>query len=215
MNKAVSFDLWVTLIGRNPNFTREKCELIRRFFKLDKTDTEILASFVRADELLDKMQEKFLVQPESITAWAIVLSEIGVEQTNVEEIKSFLQLYNQLFLDHPPILLEDTKWLFEKLFKIKQIDLYIITNTILIPGQTLDKFIKTTVLKGINTFYSDIYFPKPDGRAFQTLKNKPFIHVGDSVIADGKCVDFGIDFYQVRTNGKTLEDFWQHVKTRL
>ena len=113
MNKAVSFDLWVTLIGRNPNFTREKCELIRRFFKLDKTDTEILASFVRADELLDKMQEKFLVQPESITAWAIVLSEIGVEQTNVEEIKSFLQLYNQLFLDHPPILLEDTKWLFE------------------------------------------------------------------------------------------------------
>lgn len=207
--------MWITLIERNPNFKREKCELIRRFFNLNKTNVEILASFVRADALLDKVQEKFLVQPEYITSWAVVLKEIGIEQTNIKDIKSFLQLYNQLFLEYPPVLLDDVQWLFEKLFKIRRLDLYILTNTILIPSETLDKFIKTTILREIKTFYSDTFFPKPDARAFQTLENKPFIHVGDNVFADGKCTDFGIEFYQVRTNGKTLLDFWQYIKERL
>ena len=86
MNKAISFDLWQTLIGGNPKFKEEKCELIRSYFSIDKSDREILDSFVRADKLLDKIQEKFLIQPELITSWAIVLCEIGIEQTNPADI---------------------------------------------------------------------------------------------------------------------------------
>lgn len=215
MSKAISFDLWRTLIVGNPQFKDGKCELIRNFFKLDRTDEEILDSFVRADFLLDKIQEKFLVQPEHLTAWAIVLSEIGIEQTSGEEIKRFVRLYNKLFSEFPPVLFDDVEWLFEKLFKITGLDLYILSNTILIKGETLEKFIKTTVLKSIKGFYSDTHFPKPDCRAFDFVGNKPFVHVGDNVTADGNCKNFGIEFYQVRSNGKSLKDFWRDFKTRL
>lgn len=215
MRNAISFDLWVTLIKRNPKFKKEKCELIRSFFKIADSDEKILNAFTRADKLLDDLQEKFLLQPDRLTSWAIVLREIGIERSSVEEIKSFVQAYDQLFLEHPPILFDDVEWLFEKLFKFEQLDLYILSNTILIIGETLDKFIKTTCLKEIKAFYSDRHFPKPDCRAFEMFGNRPFVHVGDNIIADGKCTDFGVEFYQVRTNGKSLEDFWQYIEPRL
>lgn len=215
MNKAISFDLWQTLIGGNPKFKEEKCELIRSYFSIDKSDREILDSFVRADKLLDKIQEKFLIQPELITSWAIVLCEIGIEQTNPADIERFLEIYNQLFLEFPPVLFDDVEWLFEKLVKFERTDSYILSNTILVQSQTLQKFIETTVLKEITTFYSDTHFPKPDCRAFEVFENKPFIHVGDNIITDGNCINSGIEFYQVRTNGKSLKDFWQHINTEL
>lgn len=215
MRKAISFDLWVTLINGNPKFKKEKCELIRNYFKVTGNDEKILNAFIKADKLLDNLQEKFLLQPEHLTAWAVVLHEIGIEQTSVEEIKLFLQTYNRLFLEYPPILLDDVEWLFEKLFKIERLDLYILSNTILVIGETLDKFVKTTCLREIKAYYSDTHFPKPDCRAFETLGNRPFIHVGDNIIADGKCKDFGVEFYQVRTNGKSLKDFWQYIEPRL
>lgn len=215
MSKAISFDLWRTLIVGNSQFKDGKCELIRNYFKLDKTDEEILDSFVRADWLLDKMQEKFLIQPEHLTAWAVVLSEVGIERTNGDEINEFLRLYNELFLRFPPVLFDDVEWLFEKLFKITDLDLYILSNTILIKGEILEKFIKTTLLKEITGFYSDTHFPKPDCRAFDFPGAKPFIHVGDNIVADGNCTNFGIEFYQVRSNGKSLKDFWQDNKSRL
>lgn len=215
MNKAISFDLWQTLIGGNPKFKEEKCELIRSYFSIDKSDREILDSFVRADKLLDKIQEKFLIQPELITSWAIVLCEIGIEQTNPADIERFLEIYNQLFLEFPPVLFDDVEWLFEKLVKFERTDSYILSNTILVQSQTLQKFIETTVLKEITAFYSDTHFPKPDCRAFEVFENKPFIHVGDNIITDGNCINSGIEFYQVRTNGKSLKDFWQHINTEL
>lgn len=215
MSKAISFDLWVTLIAGNPQFKKEKCSLIRRYFALDLSDEEILEAFKRADLLLDKIQEKFLIQPEYYTAWSVVLNEIGLKCTTSAKIKSFLRIYNQLFLEYPPILLDDAQALFKKLLEIKHLEICLLSNTILVQGKTLDKFIKTTVLKEVKAFYSDTYYPKPDERAFKNLGIKPFLHVGDNLIADGSCEDFGIEFYQVRTNGKTLEDFWQYIKPRL
>lgn len=211
MNKAISFDLWQSLISGNPQFKLEKCELIRKFFNLDKSDREILDSFVRADKLLDKVQEKFLIQPELFFSWAIVLSEIGIEKSNPAEIESFLEIYNRLFLEFPPVLFDDVEWFFEKLRNDGTTDSYILSNTILVRSETLQKFINTTILKEVTAFYSDTHFPKPDCRAFEVFENKPFIHVGDNVYADGNCVNSGIEFYQIRTNGKTLKDFWQFI----
>ena len=215
MVKAISFDLWQTLIRGNPQFKKEKCELIRNFFNLHKTDPEILESFVRADKLLDKIQEKFLIQPEYITSWAIVLTELGIEQTNIEKVRKFLQAYNRLFLEFPPVLFDDVEWLFEKLLKYRHLELYILSNTILVQSRALEKFIKTTPLREIKAFYSDTHFPKPDCRAFEIFENKPVIHVGDNIFADGNCQNFGVEYYQVRTNGKSMKDFWQYIKTRL
>lgn len=215
MNKAISFDLWQTLISGNPRFRGEKCELIRKFFNVVKSDEEILKAFARADRLLDKIQENFLIQPEYLTSWAVVLHEIGIESAHVDDIKEFLRLYNQLFLEIPPVLYDDVEWLFEKLYRVEGLDLYILSNTILVRSDALGKFIKTTFLREIEAFYSDTHYPKPDCRAFEVFKNKPFVHVGDNVVADGVCCDFGIEFYQVRTNGKSLKDFWRDVQDRL
>jgi FMN phosphatase YigB (HAD superfamily) len=215
MQKSVSFDLWRTLIDGNPQFKREKCELIRNYFRVSYPDHHILDAFQTADQLLDKLQERFLVQPQHLTAWAIVLNTIGLNGTNSDEIKDFLRIYNQLFLEFQPVLLDDVAFLFEKLFKIEGLKLYIISNTILVLGETLDKFIKTTILKDIEAFYSDSQFPKPDKRAFEKLITKPMIHVGDNLTTDGGCANYGIEFYQVRTNGKSLVDFWEYIKPRL
>lgn len=215
MGKAISFDLWQTLISGNPQFKQEKCELIRSFFNIDKSDREILDSFVRADKLLDKVQEKFLIQPEHFISWAIVLSEIGIEQSNPAEIEKFLEIYNRLFLEFPPILFDDVEWFFEKLLKTGETDSYILSNTILVRSEILEKFIDTTVLREFTAFFSDTHFPKPDSRAFEAFENKPFIHVGDNLYADGNCVNSGIEFYQIRTNGKSLKDFWQYIIPQL
>lgn len=215
MSKAISFDLWLTLISGNPQFRQKKCELIRNYFRLMCSDEYILNAFKRADKLLDKLQERFLIQPDYITSWAIVLEEIGIEKTNVDEIIAFLQTYNQLFLEYPPVLYDDVEFLFEKLINVKDLELYLLTNTILIVGDVLGKFLKTTILKDIEAFYSDSHFPKPDSRAFETLTTKPIIHVGDNLITDGCCLNFGIEFYQVRSNGKSLVDFWRHIELRL
>lgn len=215
MSKALSFDLWMTLIAGNQQFRCEKCELIRNYFRLNYSDEHILDAFKRADKLLDKLQERFLVQPDCITSWGIVLEEIGLEESSADEINEFLQIYNQLFLDLPPILFDDVEFLFEKLFKIDGLKIYLLTNTILIVGETLDKFLKTTFLKGIQAFYSDSHFPKPDRKAFENLPIRPMIHVGDNLITDGGCTNFGIEFYQIRNNGKTLVDFWRYIEPRL
>jgi FMN phosphatase YigB (HAD superfamily) len=215
MQKVVSFDLWITLIGRNPQFKHEKCELIRNFFRVPYSDDHILEAFQRADRLLDRLQERFLMQPHHLTSWAIVLDEIGLNGTSSDEIEAFLRIYNQLFLEFQPILLDDVGFLFDKLFKIEELKLYLISNTILVPGEILDKFVKTTILKDIEAFYSDSHFPKPDKRAFEMLTSKPMIHVGDNLITDGGCANFGIEFYQVRTNSKSLVDFWEYLEPRL
>lgn len=215
MTKTVSFDLWMTLISGNPRFKTEKCELIRNYFRLSRTDEHILNAFKSADKLLDKLQERFLMQPDHLTSWAIVLNEIGLEETSADEIKAFLGIYNRLFLEFPPVLFDDVEPFFEKLFKVDGLKLYLLSNTILVVGETLDKFIKTTVLKDIEAFYSDSHFPKPDRRAFEALPSKPSIHVGDNLTTDGSCENVGIEFYQVRADGKSLADFWQYIKPRL
>ena len=215
MTKAISFDLWLTLIAGNPQFKTEKCELIRNYFRLPYTNEHILKAFKSADNLLDTLQERFLMQPDYLTSWAIVLNEIGIEDTSADEIKAFLKTYNQLFLEFPPILFDDVEFLFEKLDKIGELKLYLLSNTILIVGEVLDKFIKTTILKDIEAFYSDSHFPKPDRRAFEKMTSRPIIHVGDNLVTDGGCTNFGIEFYQLRSNGKSLVDFWQHIEPRL
>jgi len=215
MTKAISFDLWMTLIAGNPQFKLEKCKLIRNYFRLSYTNEHILNAFRNADKLLDKLQERFLMQPDYLTSWAIVLNEIGLEETSADEIKAFLQLYNQLFLEFPPVLFDDVELLFEKLVKIQELKIYSLSNTILVTSETLDRFITKTILKNVEAFYSDSHFPKPDSRAFEELPNKPMIHVGDNLITDRSCENIGIEFYQVRSNGKSLADFWQYIEPRL
>ena len=215
MTKAISFDLWKTLISKNLKFNREKCKLIRKSFRLSASDDYILNAFKRSDKLLDRLQEQFLIQPDCLTSWAIVLDEIGLQNTNAGKIEAFVQNYNQLFLEFQPVLFDDVEFLFEKLFKIEKLKLYLLSNTILVGGEILDKFIKTTILKNIEAFYSDSYFPKPDSRVFEMLTNKPMIHVGDNLLTDGSCTKLDIEFYQVRSNGKSLVDFWQYIEPKL
>lgn len=215
MRKAISFDLWMTLIDGNPAFKREKYNLIRDFFELDYPDEHLANAFRRADKLLDRVQERYLIQPEKLTAWAIVLHEIGLAETRGDQIASFLEFYNQLFLEHPPLIFDDAQFLFEKLLAAENYQLFILSNTILVTGETLDKFLQTTILNNIPAFYSDSFYSKPDRRAFEMLPAKPFLHVGDNPITDGGAAQFDIEFYQVRTNGKTLIDFWQFLNSNV
>lgn len=215
MVKAVSFDLWMTLIDGNPQFKREKYQLIRSYFGLDYSDDHLANAFRQADTLLDRLQERFLVQPDNLTSWAIVLEAIGLEETSADEIATFLQRYNELFLEFPPLLFEDAKFLCERLFNVENLKLFILSNTILVTGKTLDKFLKTTILKEIPAFYSDSHFPKPDRRAFERLPTKPSLHIGDNLVTDGSSARCGIQFYQVRTNGKSLIDCWHFIESNL
>ena len=213
--EIISFDVWRTLISGNPLFRREKCALIRSHFGLSCSDEIIGTGFIRADMLLDKMHECFLLQPDYLTAWAIVLHEIGVTATNRDDLHEFLHRYNQLFLAYPPLLFDDVPWLFEQLANVSLVQPVLLSNTLLILGATLDAFLKTTVLKEIAAFYSDSHYPKPDGRAFLFEGRRPVLHVGDNPATDGKCALYGIEFYQVRSNGKSLKDFWDYFAPRL
>jgi putative hydrolase of the HAD superfamily len=215
MTKAFSFDLWGTLIRSNPQFKPEKSALIRDFFRLDRTDEQIHQAFVRADLILDNLQENFCLQPDLLTAWGVVLNEIGLKKSEPEEIKNFLNLYHRKFLEFPPMFFDEVADLFDKLKRINDLELFVLSNTILVVGEVLDLYLQNTPLKNLKTFYSDRHFAKPDRRAFELLPVKPLVHIGDNLVTDGACQKFGIEFFQVHRNGKNLMDFWEFIKPRL
>lgn len=220
--KHVSFDLWLTIINSNPKFK----EFLIEFWSKELNQTQ---NYVKI--LLRNMKNYFVVLDEISGLHSNLIDQFHYLYTHSGYIKQTKQLLEEkisiiypkieeAFLNNLPVLYDnDTKFVLEEL-KNKGIKTNILSNTGIIQGKTL-----TTALEQLEvyelidrTIYSDeVFLAKPDPSMFLIMADSfdceldEILHVGDNPIADGGCIEIGIQFLQVNSNENTIKKVLEYV----
>lgn len=214
MIKAITFDLWGTLIKGSPDYKLKRAQFIQQHSdkhsieEINKTIAEIKASF-------DSLVEAHGFHYNSLTVYNTIVKELGIHLTlDGFELRS--KCHN-LFLEHPPHLYSDeTKNVLESLSK--QVPLYLISNTVLIDAGILRQAL--TKLE-IDKYFKKLFFSNEVGvskpnlniykLAHETIcERKEFVlHVGDNEITDyNGAKTYGFQAKRINSNKhniKTIE----------
>lgn len=195
--KAVSFDLWGTLIKSNPQYRQNR----ERFIRLHSgnVESEHIIKAIKAD--IDENVEKFGLHYESIDVYRMIHQQCNIKGITPEQLQHECSL---MFIETPPLLIDGVE---EVLRKINQADvrMYLSSNTVLIDG----KFLRIVMEKlGILHFFSATYFSnelgvsKPHPQFFQKVHmgskqlKQNIIHVGDNKLTDMQgSTDYGMNAY--------------------
>lgn len=185
--KALSFDLWGTLIKSNPKFRESRAEYIKQY--TDLTLEEIHATIKKVKHDIDTKVEAFGFHFNSSDVYSIIHSELGLFDVTAEDIRNKC---TELFLENMPELIHPdipkTLSMLSDNYK-----LYISSNTVLQDGHYLRKVLKHhEMLYCFNkTFFSnELGYSKPDPRFFKGVhmsamtKTSNIEHIGDNVVTD-------------------------------
>lgn len=198
--KHISFDVWNTLITANKRYALERTEAISYFAGIPPKGADIM--YCKIKEYLDQRAEKGICGT-STTAWHILGKNLNMELKAIAEMRHTCE---QAFIANPPHLNEA---LVDQLINLdNHYELSIKSNTNFISGKVLSEavgFDKMPWFSFIH-FSDDFMMCKPDVLFFaQTIINtklndinaEEILHVGDSEIFDGKCVDIGFNFCKI------------------
>lgn len=176
MVKAITFDLWGTLIRSNSNFEKEKLDYFANYSGLKISDVK---------REFDSVKKGF---NENVSLYGMHFPKRYVLETilrrlncTVEESMTNLLFrhYEKMFLDNKPFLYSDeTLETLEKI-KRKQIPMYLVSNTLLIEGSILTRVLdKLQIRKYFNYFfYSDeVGFSKPSQKMYDNV----FVHINEN-----------------------------------
>lgn len=214
--KAISFDVWNTLIPSNKEYTIVRNEIISKHLNID---------YEKANELY-RICKKFFDTVAEINGtcfstsdcWKILCKIANKKEVNHEHLMNECQiLFNNYIPKYDKELVEHLKEL-----KRSGFILAITSNTNFISGNTLYKniFDKWNVFDTAS-FSDQILFAKPHRNIFNTTFNninkitelKPLnvLHVGDNKICDGLSIDYGFNFEYV----KNPEDLLLKLKNNI
>lgn len=224
------FDLWNTLIKGNPVFSRERAKYIKNYFNLTKNSVEeIMFSFTETSRKYNKLNELSGLHVDAKILYADALNHFGIEIYN-DEITLLEAKINELFLMYPPKLYSDATLEILTLLKRKKKNCIIISNTGFIRGETLFKVVNSLFPKiFLSCIFSDeVGYSKPHKKIFlkaervtcyiptlYTIEKEKIIHVGDSFTADiVGAKKYGIDYFQINDNEKTIEDLLTHKRSK-
>lgn len=198
MIKAVSLDLWETLIkdGLEKDSERERdalrTEFIVKTLNLDQSYTQKILSFF--DELVTAFKN-----PSEENGWSLLpetqidylINKLGVE-VKKEDFDKILKFYTECILDYPPSFTEeDVSHTLAKLKKKYKTAL--ISNTGRTPGKSLLKLLNKLKIKKYFDFFAfsdELLMRKPDPRIFEVVCSKlnvspeETVHIGDSYNMD-------------------------------
>ncbi len=198
MIKAVSLDLWETLIkdGLEKDSERERdalrTEFIVKTLNLDQPYTQKILSFF--DELVTAFKN-----PSEENGWSLLpetqidylINKLGVE-VKKEDFDKILKFYTECILDYPPSFTEeDVSHTLAKLKKKYKTAL--ISNTGRTPGKSLLKLLNKLKIKKYFDFFAfsdELLMRKPDPRIFEVVCSKlnvspeETVHIGDSYNMD-------------------------------
>lgn len=201
--KAISFDLWDTLILSNPEFKKQQKKLVSSLdigISADKWEADLIA-------IKQKINQQVVETGLHFDRNAIY-KQVFIRQS-LEEIAQFIAESNRLFLQYPP-LLKDTFEVISYL-KDKGITCYICSNTVLIYGDILQKIIQDYFgIAAENCHFSDVLgISKPNPKMFLFPIQTQF-HLGDNPITDGACINAGIAFYHIYQH-QNFRSFLSHA----
>lgn len=197
--KAVSFDLWGTLIVSNPEFKVKQGELVKEFTGKDcKTFTE---NKNKAKKEIDNLVESQGIHPDRSRYYKTLLPQLSWR-----EIDEFIQYSDRLFLEYRPQKREPETDIVQ-ILRDKDIKSYISSNTVFIYGNVLKEVIYDyfKIIKTNCKFSDELGYSKPDKCMFD-FPIKPLFHIGDNIITDGASEKYGIKHYHIndKQNFKTF-----------
>lgn len=199
--KAISFDVWGTLVKSNPQFKLEQYKLVKEYKDISWEDWTMKKIIVKTEA--DDMVERLGVHLDRMELYGKLLTDLSGKDK-----KDFINYSNELFLKFPPILREPDCDLIS-ILKERDYRIYISSNTVLIYGDVLGKIIYDNfgIIKKNCNFSDQLGVSKPDGKMFQ-FPIKPDWHIGDNIITDGTSEKFGIKHYHIneKQNFKTFID---------
>lgn len=207
--KHISFDVWNTLITANPRYAYERTEIISYFGGV--APEEANAAYAHVKRVLDLNAEHMLCGDQYHAWWALG-RHLGVDRKAAEQMKKYAEM---AFLVNPPHLSME---LVDQLILLAAGDyeLSIKSNTNFIPGYILAQAVGFDRMP----FWAFMHFSdnwemcKPDKRFFKqtllqsynrSLQAEEVLHIGDSEVFDGKCVDIGFNFCHIKNPQDLLE----------
>lgn len=208
----LSFDLWGTLIKGNPEFKKAKNEWVRHCSNSNTIknlhDSEIEAYIKRIKTRNDDIIETYGTMPAELHVFGEMALVFSIPPDWLDE---FYNGYQNLFINHLPLLYsEDTLEILRRL-KSDGHTLYISSNTLFtscIAMREMVWMLNLGELFNVMKFSGEECLSKPSGEMFF---NSDY-HIGDNIKTDGACVNHGIKFFQINSNDKTIVDFYNHIK---
>ncbi len=197
--KHISLDVWQTLVHSNVYFRKKRNQLLANHFNIHKPFEFIEAAAKSRQAWCTRVNELVGKNIESSEIILMILYDCGVSLDTIspQQLALFYNEMETLFLELPPILIQENLMLLLTDVKNRQITLSLLSNTGLIKGSTLNKFFDAIGLSAHFDFelYSDeIGFSKPNKKAFdlifekakelQNLTPQQIVHIGDNEIAD-------------------------------
>nr|DAY73602.1 MAG TPA: putative hydrolase [Caudoviricetes sp.] len=206
--KHISFDVWNTLVTANERYAYERTEIISYFAGI--SPREAGEAYREIKKVLDADAAN-MVCGDEYHAWWVLGRHLGVDRKAAEKMKMYCE---KAFIANPPHLNED---LVDQLIYLSfNYELSIKSNTNFVSGRILSEAVGFDRMP----WWSFIHFSdehmlcKPDILFFaktllesnlDELSNYEILHVGDSEIFDGKCVDLGFKFCHVKNPQDLLE----------
>lgn len=189
MIKAISFDLWGTLIKSSPSFKEARAQWLNHNSGVDVNT--INDTIYNIKHSFDQNVSKFGIHYSSDFLFRTVIKELSIKNVQPDQFKF---VSNRLFVEHGAQLFDkNTEPCIKKL--AQHFDLHIISNTLMVDGTIIRIFLnKIGLLQYFKstTFSSDIGKSKPNKIIFKCahqkmdLMKESIIHIGDNPICDIK-----------------------------
>lgn len=212
----ISFDVWGTLITHNPEFKNVKNDLIRKYSTRNPvflTDNQINDQIKAIKKTHDTIIEIYGTQPSVYHLFAELAFWFQISPSDLDK---FMEEYQQAFLNTPPTLYDENTLDVLCQLNAEGHKLYISSNTLFIKGNTLSKALEKLGVCGYPKpitaarFSDNLGCSKPHHNMFYHGSD---YHVGDNPKTDGSCVSFGIKFFEINSNDKTIKDFYEHIQS--
>jgi len=211
MIKAITFDLWGTLIKGSPDYKEARAKYIQEHCE-NHTIEDINSTIMRIKASYDDAIEKHGIHYNSLVIYQTIINELGIHQ--LLDGFGLRGVCHNLFMKHPPYLYSnDTLEVLESLSK--QVPLVLISNTVLIDGGILKPVINGL---GIGKYFkrmifsSDVNMSKPNTLIFKIAhemiceRKEHILHVGDNPITDVKgAMDYGFKARRINSTNHGIK----------
>lgn len=197
--KHISFDVWNTLITANTDYSAARNKILSEYAAI--TEESATSIYKEVKYLIDKDAEAGYCGG-TLDSWFKLGKALGVSSWN---IKNMQRDCIEAFEKYPPKLNRELSDALCDLYL--SYDISIKSNTNFIPGSIVSRCAGLNKVPFIFKHFSDDFLMcKPDTRFFkQTLCDQrtlnlfpgQVLHVGDSEVFDGKCVDIGFNFCKI------------------
>lgn len=209
----ISFDVHDTLIRSNPSWKDVRATLVQQYSDFEDINLEwpyINAVFKKIKEQNDPIIARYGTQPDNHHLFAQVCSAF-----NISDMSGFRVKYVELWQKNTSLIFSDHTLMTLEQLRLEGHELFICSNTLMVPGRYLKETLHQLGIAPLITgfkFSDEVQWSKPYKLMF--YDNCSF-HVGDNHVTDGACQQYGIEFFQINSNEKTILDFYEAVHQKV